>query len=293
MPASKESTDDNQSLEGFTTPKADFLSRDHTDAEISSLIEHTTASRLFLENHPDKSTPPWSAQEYFLHGLRNGLIARERGDYGIAACYVVRSGGVEVVSFGLNSLISEGNPFGHAEINSIKNAHQILLLPEEFREAKMREFMSKGEAKMAMRNAPHKGDETCIYTTLEPCPMCTVGAAINAKASEVIIAEPDPFAGALEDSRLRDLAPLWKGMADEHKLKVTFCQSKDERSGNNYLTPEHAKLLTDLFFMTKGDLDRHLELHGFFNPYKLIPVAVGLIGANNLELTDRLQFIDT
>lgn len=198
-----------------------------------------------------------STEEYLMMLLAKGIEARINGNYGIAASLIFRKGGKEVIVFGQNSLVSEGNPHGHAEMNAVKNAWRMNLSPEIV----VPELSARGL--LLIRDAPHDMSETMLVTTLEPCPMCTVGAVINARMQSVIIGTEDPYAGALEPSRLASLPPLWNTVASQQGLNVVFAQSKNASDLQSYAPSELLTLLSDLFFQTKAPLDEMLANSGF------------------------------
>ncbi len=218
-----------------------------------------------------------SAHMYFLHILRKGLETRIQGNYGIAAAYIVRHGGVEIVFFGQNSLITEGNPHGHAEMNATKNAVQLLQVPSEKRTAYLLDQQSKGN--ILVQRAPHEHSETILYTSLEPCPMCTVGAVINSGIEKVVIGTEDPYAGQLAESRLSSLSPLWKQMADIQGLQVSFSQSTNPNQIDTYVPSELRTILNDLFFQTKEPLDAKLAENAFLDVQQIGLIASGLLGS--------------
>lgn len=190
---------------------------------------------------------PHSQEEMFLRLLDHGVRAREAGNYGIAAACVVRHGGRELISFGASTLFSDRDPSGHAEMNALRNASRIARASDAEQEA-----MLADEAAFLVRDAPHERTETLLYSTLEPCPMCTV-AIVNAGVHEVVVGCADEFAGAL--LRLDTLAPLWEELVRARGMAVHLLGS-DEFPG------ELLDQLRSLFFDTKDPLDQELERGG-------------------------------
>lgn len=190
---------------------------------------------------------PHTHEEMFLRLLHHGVHAREAGNYGIAAACVVRHGGRELVCFGASTLFSDRDPSGHAEMNALRNANHLARASDADREA----MLSKGTG-FLLRDAPHVRSETLLYSTLEPCPMCTV-AIVNAGVDEVVVGCADEFAGAL--LRLDTLAPLWAELVAARHMAVHLL-GPDEVPG------ELLGQLRSLFFETKDPLDRDLQRGG-------------------------------
>ncbi|HEX2086594.1 MAG TPA: deaminase [Solirubrobacteraceae bacterium] len=181
-----------------------------------------------------------SPEEMFLRLLERGADARAAGNYGIAAAYVLRAGGRELVAFGENSVFSESDPAGHAEMNAMRLARTLALAGE----AERRRLL--GDARRVLvRDAPHDRLETLLYSTLEPCPMCTV-AIVNAGVEEVLVAQEDADAGTL--LHLDRLPPLWPDFARQRGLRVTRAA----------LPRQLDELLERLFLDDKDNLDRRL-----------------------------------
>ena len=188
-----------------------------------------------------------SYEEMFLRLLEHGALARAAGNYGIAAAYVLRAGGSEVVCFGRNTVFSECDPAGHAEMNALRTARRLALArPDE------RADLLADPTTAVVREAPHDRSEVLLFSTLEPCPMCTV-ALLNARVGRVAIEHADEDAGAL--LRLDGLAPLWSAFARDRELHV-------DQLEDGSVAPELRSLLRDLFFDGKDDLDERLAREG-------------------------------
>jgi tRNA(adenine34) deaminase len=129
--------------------------------------------------------------------LRRAETAADAGNYGIAAALVVRSGGRELVSLANNTVFADHDPAGHAEMNAIRQAHEAML---------GHAMVPTPAGEIVRQHAPSRATEMILFATLEPCPMCTV-CAINARVSQVVIATPDPLAGATAPERLSTRAP--------------------------------------------------------------------------------------
>ena len=74
----------------------------------------------------------------------------------------------QIIGSGYNKRNAMGNPLGHAEIEAIHQAAQYM-----------------GDWRL---------EETTLYVTLEPCPMCA-GAIIQARIPRVVIGAMNPKAG--------------------------------------------------------------------------------------------------
>lgn len=217
---------------------------------------------------------PFSAEEYFLMLLKKGLEARQEGNYGIAAALVIRSKDVEIIVFGKNSVFSDNDPHGHAEMNAIKNA-KVILNNQDNKDV-LENLKSQGD--VIIRNNSTGREEKFLITSLEPCPMCTVGSVINADVGKVLISTEDDFAGALEEKRLNSLSPLWGQTAIEQKLDVQFTQNINPDDLDSYIPKELQDMLYNLFFQTKTRLDLKLTNEGYINLNQLGIIAQAQLG---------------
>ena len=98
--------------------------------------------------------------------LSEARAAAEAGEVPVGA--VVVSGG-EVIARGQNSVIRTNDPTAHAEIVALRQAAAVL--------------------------GNYRLNGCTLYVTLEPCAMCA-GAMIHARLDRLMIAAPDPKAGA-------------------------------------------------------------------------------------------------
>lgn len=95
--------------------------------------------------------------------------AAHEGTYPIGAVVVSHDG--EILSRGRSRVFTAGDLTAHAEIDALRRAGRSLMLP------------------------PHRG--TClVYTTLEPCLMCT-GALVMSRIVRVVWAMDDDYYGGL------------------------------------------------------------------------------------------------
>lgn len=203
-----------------------------------------------------KEASPYSAQEYFAMLLEQGAIAREAGNYGIAAALVIRQQGIETIIFGQNTIITEQNPTGHAETNAVMSARRIMQGPPETLE----QLIDEGKA--IVRNAPHSDQETIVYTTLEPCPMCTT-CITNAAIGKVVIATEDTLAGGMLADRFSPNAILWPQIAQEQGMQQILSQNTNPDDPDTFISPQLQDDLNHLFFDTREELDKLLAEQGF------------------------------
>jgi tRNA(Arg) A34 adenosine deaminase TadA len=212
---------------------------------------------------------PLSAHERFQQLLDHGMRALSAGSYGIAACYVIRGNGTELSLFGHNTLAEE-DPHGHAEMNAVRLASKVLRMPDEERSQALRGLVHSGRA--LIRPVEVAEPTTELFSTLEPCPMCTVNI-VNARIGTVTYAADDPLAGALASERLSALAPLWPRTAQEQGLRVHRCQAERPDESGTYVPGSLLEVLVDLFEISRNALDKQLSDHGFFHPYDLLTPA--------------------
>ncbi len=130
--------------------------------------------------------------------------AAAAGDVPVGAVVVDEQSG-EILGEGRNQRVSANDPTAHAEIVALRAA--------------------------ARRRGSWRLDETRLYVTLEPCPMCA-GALVNARIDWLVYGCDDAKAGAV-----RSLYALCDDPRLNHRLRIT--RGVDgERA---------AKLLSDFF----------------------------------------------
>ena len=106
---------------------------------------------------------------YMGQALEEAAKAAGGGDVPVGAI-LVRNDTGEVLARGRNTRQAMGTALGHAEINAI--------------------------AKACERTGGWRLENTTLYVTLEPCPMCA-GAILHARIPRVVCGAPDPVAGAM------------------------------------------------------------------------------------------------
>lgn len=222
-------------------------------------VHEYLASRLVL-------IEPHTAEEYFTVLLDRAVRAIEADNYGISAALAVCCDDVELISFGQSTMISECDPFGHAEANAIRNMQRFIALDVPGRIECAVQWInsesvvtSKRDDRIFVRSAsPSDGSKSILYTTLEPCPMCTV-AIINSRIQRVIIAIPDEPGGALEPKHLAKLPVLWPRIAASQGLQVDFANSQFSQDADTYIPPELSAMLNNVFWNTKPERDAEVS----------------------------------
>ena len=205
-----------------------------------------------------QATPePYSAEEYFSFLLQCAKRAEAQGNYAISAAAAVRYGGVELVSLGSNTVFADENPTGHAEVNAIMSLRSVArATPRALATALLR---GEQQGSLIVRPAPDERAESVLYTTLEPCPMCTV-CIINAGIDRVVVAAEDPPSGSLAPDRLAALPVLWPQLGRD--LDVLWCQSTVPVAVETFLPSELRDELLELFLRSRTNLDYQLGRHG-------------------------------
>lgn len=142
--------------------------------------------------------------------LKLAVQAGQRGEVPVGAV-VVHEG--KIIGRGANLREKQQNPLAHAEIIAIQEAADTL-----------------GSWRL---------EDTTLYVTLEPCPMCA-GAIINARIPVVVFGCSDPKAGAvhtlyklLEDSRLNHRAEVISGVCAENAANLLSSFFADLRKKKN------------------------------------------------------------
>lgn len=204
------------------------------------------------------------ASHYFGLLLDRAIAAGTKGNYAISAALSIREAGTELITIGTNTVFRFRDPSGHAEMNAIRLAHQIGL--GETDDASHLEAESNGD--VLVRRAPDELTETVLFTTLEPCPMCTV-CIINAGISHVVIAAEDPPSGSLSPHGLRSLPPLWPKLAHMIELDVAFCQSIDASNTGTYIEPTLRDELISVFLASRQRLDTALAAQGVLDVHTI------------------------
>ena len=214
-----------------------------------------------------------SLEYYFTLLLSKGVEAREKGNYGIAAAYLVRRNGVEFIFLGQNNMVSANNPHGHAEMNAVQNARETFMKPilddlsiiigwEARTEEEIAAVLTRKQeyGTVIVRQAPENSkDEEFLITTLEPCPMCTVGSVKNTAVENVVIGAEDEFAGQVLNGRLQQLSQLWHDSAITVNPNIFLMQSIKPEEKETFIPDQLQTLIQALFFQTKAPLDEILS----------------------------------
>lgn len=220
-----------------------------------------------------RSVQPYTAEEYFAVLLDRAARASRAGDYGIGAALVVRYSDVEIVSVGRNTVISARDPFGHAEANSIRHLQRLISLGEANLAGQVAEWTevhsvmaSPAGPDIFLRPAsPSRKLGSLLYTTLEPCPMCTV-AILNSRIEHVVIAVPDEPGGALAAERLVKLPGVWAQIAARQGLRVTFTNSESPGDADEFISRELSAMLGGVFWDTKAARDAEVAAGVLLGP---------------------------
>ncbi len=201
---------------------------------------------------------PGSRLELLYILLAGAAAASHRGDYGISAVAVVRFVDHELLSFASNTVFSSTDPRGHAEANAVS---QLLAVGAEGRTASddaVQDWPGLGslhgdgnQVFVRSRTAPGDLDESILFTSLEPCPMCAV-VTLNAGINSVVVGNADPWAGAMSGEGVHHLPRLWRDLADAQGLRVQFLPQLRVSEAE----AEVLQLLDLLFRSSKEVLDR-------------------------------------
>lgn len=155
-----------------------------------------------------------TSDEYYMRlALQQAKIAASLGEVPVGAV-IVRKG--KIISAAYNRRELDKNALAHAEILAINSGCK-----------------EAGGWRLF---------DSCIYVTLEPCPMCA-GAILNARIDRVVYSAPDPKAGSLSSVMRMYDCPY------NHIPEIT----------GGILADESAKLLKDFFKkLRKEKSDKHL-----------------------------------
>ncbi|MBP6913483.1 MAG: nucleoside deaminase [Candidatus Levybacteria bacterium] len=226
-----------------------------------------TISRFRQETEKMKEeAKSYSAQEYLALANEQALIANSEGNYGVGAIYVYRVNGTEYVIGGRNGILSRKNTVLHAEQDTI-NAVESLARGEDTYKDRV----------LKIRQAPHEMEEKKLFTSLEPCIMCT-GRILTHKPDEVFIGTADDFAGAMLDGREKGLPLLWQGMrngdfhAPDEKpspLKVTVATTIP--GSESYIPEKYLNLGLNIFLSTREEIDSKMGKNGLSPNLSTIP----------------------
>ncbi len=148
---------------------------------------------------------------FLLKAFEEAEKALEKGEVPIGAVVVL---GDEVIGRGHNLKETTKDPTAHAEIIAMREASRHL-----------------GNWRL---------NETILYSTLEPCPMC-LGAMLQARVSRLVFSSHDPRWGACgslydlsRDERLNHQIEVVSGPyreRSEHLLKTFFQNLREGKAG--------------------------------------------------------------
>lgn len=139
--------------------------------------------------------------------LQEAGKARTEGEVPVGAIVVDRSH--EILARDHNRCISLNDPTAHAEILAIRQASKIL--------------------------DNYRLNETTIFVTIEPCPMC-MGAIINARVERLVFGAFDPKFGAAgsiynlpDDEKLHHKLKVIPGIMEEECRQIMQDFFKEKR----------------------------------------------------------------
>ncbi len=212
---------------------------------------------------------PYSAQEYLGWANEQALLANKEGNYGVGAVYVLRNQGREFVIGGRNGIISRKDTHLHAEQDAI-DAIESLARNEDVYKDRV----------LSVRSAPHNREERAIYTSLEPCPMCTA-RILTHKVDTVFIGTPDDYAGTMLDGRQDGLPALWQGMrngdfhapGEESKPLQVLTPTPDPNS-LNHIPEKYKNLGAEIFSSTRVLIDEKMGGRGLSPDLSNIPQVI-------------------
>jgi tRNA(Arg) A34 adenosine deaminase TadA len=226
------------------------------------------------------SLPPQSAEEYFALLLDRALRAQEAGNGGISAALAVRCNGFEIISFGWNTVFSQRDPLGHAEVNAIRRLSDLVASPSGAAKRSIGSWTSVFQVLHSDQNIfiRRTGDTCCqsvLYTTLEPCPMCTV-ALITAGVNSVLVAASDESTGALVSGRLDSLPATWLELARRQGLRVCL-SSSSPADVSNFIPTELRSMLNETFLANREKLDSQIAQEGILSASTICGVVGELL----------------
>lgn len=143
--------------------------------------------------------------EYMLAALKCAQKAAIDDEVPVGAV-IVKDG--KIISSAANTRENDGDLFGHAEINAIKAACDVL--------------------------GGWRLDGCDIYVTLEPCPMC-MGALLNARIRRIYFGAYDPKNGAcgsvcdLSAERFTHKPEVYAGIMENECSALLSAYFKDKR----------------------------------------------------------------
>jgi tRNA(Arg) A34 adenosine deaminase TadA len=158
----------------------------------------------FLKNYvPD---PKYSDDKFALASCRESLKGVKEGGYGIGAVLIDDKG--NILAYGHNEQIQQNRSDLHGEMTLLTN------------------FEQSEKAKAYMNGYTYKKG-VWLFTSLEPCPMCSIRIAsgeLDAKYST-----PDPDGGMITQACL---PPSWRDLIAKHKFQQGNCSPLLQKMGH-------------------------------------------------------------
>ena len=169
---------------------------------------------------------------YLRRALKGALDSAREGNFGVGGVVLI-VGEDHVLEFQSRNLMITGDPvmkiIGHAETGGLATIMKMLedkhgkniLNKVKTRLRKGKEWSGEfGALGISAYSRNHNEDTatlrpgTHVFTTLEPCPMCT-SVILNSKADFCLIGAEDAYGGAVLSGRLQKLTPAWVELAAE------------------------------------------------------------------------------
>jgi len=135
-----------------------------------------------------------SDDDHMAQALGEADLAEAHADVPIG-CVIVGPEG-RLLGRGHNRREVDGDPTAHAEILALRDAAR-----------------ARGHWRL---------EDTTVYSTLEPCPMCA-GALVNARVARLVYGAPDPKAGAIDT-----LFSIGRDARLNHRFEVTAGVRREE-----------------------------------------------------------------
>jgi tRNA(adenine34) deaminase len=168
-------------------------------------------------------------RKFLLEAFTEADKAKDEGTYPIGVVIVDSEG--TIISRGRNRVFSEADTTAHAEVDAIRKAGSTML------DIKNKKFLKKGYT---------------LYSTCEPCPMCTCTILLSFSIDRVVWAANDVGMGAMR-----------KFSGGPHFLE-RFSKILIESAPYRDLEIRQRKMLAE-FFIERGYVDTEWQYHNDSN----------------------------
>lgn len=176
-----------------------FILNNSCYAEIKNSESVRLLNEIEKELNGFKPDPAFKEDAIALAVTRQALISIKEGSFGIGACLINENNGEMIVA-------------GHNE----------LLLPY-FRSDKHAEMVILDKYEDKIRGTNPKTEGLILYSSLEPCPMCTI-RLLSANIKKVRYVSPDIDGGFIRHMEL--LPPYWKNQTSDKDYKELACSQR-------------------------------------------------------------------